>query len=46
MNSSNAGARVGKQAEPFELEDLNGKVHRLEDELGHWQWLVFHRHLG
>ena len=37
---------VGKPAILFELKDTKGNVHRLEDELGHWQLLVFHRHLG
>ena len=37
---------VGKSAVPYELKDTRGTVHRLEDELGHWQLLVFHRHLG
>jgi len=37
---------VGKSAVPFDLKDTAGKAHRLEDNLGHWQLLVFHRHLG
>lgn len=37
---------VGKPAYDFELPDSNGAVHRMSDDLGHWQWLVFHRHLG
>ena len=39
-------SKIGKPATPFELKDTQGRVHRLEDELGHWQLLVFHRHLG
>jgi peroxiredoxin len=39
-------SRVSKAAVPFELKDTAGNTHRLEDDLGHWQLLVFHRHLG
>jgi peroxiredoxin len=31
---------------PFELPDVTGRVHRLEDYSGHWLLLIFHRHLG
>ncbi len=37
---------VGKPAVPFELPDIDGRIHRLEDDRGHWLLLVFHRHLG
>ena len=36
----------GKQALPFELKDTNGELYSSSDDLGHWQLLVFHRHLG
>jgi peroxiredoxin len=39
-------SKLGNPAVTFELKDTNGDVHRLEDGLGHWQLLVFHRHLG
>ena len=39
-------SRLGRPAVPFELNDINGNAHRLEDGLGRWQLLVFHRHLG
>ncbi len=38
--------KLGRPAVPFELKDASGGMHRLEDGLGHWQLLVFHRHLG
>jgi peroxiredoxin len=38
--------RVGKPAVPFELDEVLGQPHRLEDYRGHWLLLVFHRHLG
>jgi peroxiredoxin len=37
---------TGKPAIPFTLNDSTGCPHRLEDYLGHWLLLVFHRHLG
>lgn len=39
-------ARTGHPAVPFELKDTAGQVHHLEEDFGHWQLLVFHRHLG
>lgn len=39
-------SRINQPAVSFELFDTNGRPHRLQDELGHWQLLVFHRHLG
>lgn len=38
-------SRVGSRAEPFELRDTRGQLHRLEQYAGHWLLLVFHRHL-
>ena len=35
-----------RQAAPFALPDVEGRVHRLEDYRGRWLLLVFHRHLG
>jgi peroxiredoxin len=40
------GARCGTPAEPFELVDAHGALHRLSDYTGRWLLLVFHRHLG
>lgn len=37
---------VGQRAADFELNDMQGNQHRLEDDEGHWLLLVFHRHLG
>lgn len=37
---------TGRKAIPFSLQDSNGLVHTLGDELGKWQLLIFHRHLG
>ena len=37
---------TGQQAVPFELADVHGTTHRLEDYRGSWLLLVFHRHLG
>ena len=37
---------TGQPAIPFELMDLDGKSHRLEDYRGSWLLMVFHRHLG
>lgn len=37
---------VGQRAVDFELNDMQGKPHRLKDDEGHWLLLVFHRHLG
>jgi len=38
--------RTDQPAVSFELPDINGELHRLNDGLGHWQLLDFHRHLG
>ncbi|MFK8111219.1 MAG: hypothetical protein AB8B91_03420 [Rubripirellula sp.] len=38
--------RIGEAAAPIELVDTAGKTHHLADGFGHWQLLVFHRHLG
>jgi peroxiredoxin len=40
------GDLVGQPAPAFALPDVNGRVHRLEDDPGSWRLLVFHRHLG
>lgn len=37
---------VGRPAPRFELEDISGRRHRLEDLRGDWVLLVFHRHLA
>ncbi len=37
---------TGLPAVAFELNDIYGRTHRLQDDFGHWQLLVFHRHLG
>lgn len=37
---------TGKPAVPFELWDIDGRIHRLEDYRGTWLLMVFHRHLG
>lgn len=39
-------AELDQPAPPFDLFDTNGQRHTLEDGLGHWQLLIFHRHLG
>ena len=39
-------SRIGKPAVPFELKDTDGHSVRLEDFVGNWLLLVFHRHLG
>ena len=36
---------VGSPAVAFALEDAAGTVHRLEQYLGRWLLMVFHRHL-
>lgn len=36
----------GKPAVRFELPDLQGRIHRLEQYTGRWLLLMFHRHLG
>ena len=36
---------VGKRAPDFELLDSEGKMHRLDQYLGRWLLMVFHRHL-
>jgi peroxiredoxin len=37
---------TAKFAPPFELQDSNGGIHRLETYRGSWLLMVFHRHLG
>jgi len=37
---------LNQSAVPFELPDVTGQIHRLEDYRGSWLLLVFHRHLG
>jgi peroxiredoxin len=37
---------VGRPAPGFELPDVFGRHHRLEDLRGEWVLLVFHRHLA
>lgn len=37
---------LGKPAIPFSVNDCNGKVHHLEEYMGSWLLMVFHRHLG
>ena len=39
-------SQLKKPAAAFELKDLDGHVHHLEDQPGQWLLLVFHRHLG
>ena len=39
-------SQLKKPAAAFELSDLNGQMHRLEDNPEKWLLLVFHRHLG
>ena len=36
---------VGGPAVPFDLPDMDGRVHRLGDYQGRWLLLVLHRHL-
>ena len=36
---------VGRSAVPFVLRDAYDREHRLDDYLGRWLLLVFHRHL-
>jgi hypothetical protein len=38
--------RKGTPATPFELKDIHGHVHRLEQHARRWLLLVFHRHLA
>jgi len=38
--------KTGSPAVDFELQDADGRVHRLADYAGDWLLLVFHRHLG
>jgi peroxiredoxin len=40
------GARAGRPAADFALQDLGGRTHRAADFAGRWLLLVFHRHLG
>jgi len=37
---------TGKPAVDFVLKDSHGREHRLQDYLGRWLLMVFHRHLG
>lgn len=37
---------VGRPAVGFELDDTNGRTHRLQDYAGRWLLIVFHRHLA
>ncbi len=37
---------VGGSTAPFTLPDAGEKIHRLDDYLGSWLLMVFHRHLG
>ena len=37
--------RLGQVAPSFALKDSAGSRHRLEDYVGKWLLLVFHRHL-
>jgi peroxiredoxin len=37
---------VGSPAVAFTLEDTAGTVRSLDQFLGHWLLMVFHRHLG
>jgi peroxiredoxin len=37
---------TGQPAVPFELPDVAGKLHRLQDYSGKWLLLMFHRHLA
>lgn len=37
---------VGQPAVSFSLTDAEEKTHRLDDYLGTWLLMVFHRHLG
>ena len=39
-------SREADPAVPFELTDLQGRTHRLEDYAGKWLLLMFHRHLA
>lgn len=38
--------KVGYPAAPFELMDVNGLQHRLDEFVGSWLLMVFHRHLA
>lgn len=38
--------REAQPAVPFELNDTEGRVHRLEDHRDRWLLLMFHRHLS
>lgn len=37
---------VGQPAQSYDLQDPAGQRFRDTDSPGHWQLLVFHRHLG
>ena len=36
----------GKKAPAFCLKDINDRSHNLQDYIGNWLLLVFHRHLS
>jgi len=38
-------ARPGTPAVPFALKDTSGASHKLDDYVGKWLLLIFHRHL-
>jgi peroxiredoxin len=46
MVRARKGHLVGRPGIPFELQDTDGRTHRLSDYRGCWLLLVFHRHLG
>ena len=46
MASTTVQNLAGQHAVPFELRDVTGRMHRLEDYGGRWLLLVFHRHLA
>ena len=37
---------VGRSAPQFRLSGADGKSYQMDDFLGNWLLLVFHRHLG
>ena len=43
---SKAASKVGQLAIPFILQDEKGRDVRLEDFLGSWLLIIFHRHLA
>ena len=38
--------KLGTPAIPFDLRDIDGNMHRLQDDSGHWLLMILHRHLG